>query len=153
MPDINRKAIKRATMIYWLMLIYIIAALAWWLISLERQSFSLANFRLKQLDATIDSTVSPALYETEYNEIINSRKRVTVKHLSEGIFFFALILVTAAFVFRTVRRHFRLQQQQHNFMMAVTHELKTPIAVTRLNLETMQKYSLDAEKQILKALS
>ena len=31
--------------------------------------------------------------------------------------------------------------------MAVTHELKTPIAVARLNLETMQKYSLDPEKQ------
>jgi signal transduction histidine kinase len=32
-------------------------------------------------------------------------------------------------------------------MMAVTHELKTPIAVARLNLETMQKYSLDPEQQ------
>jgi signal transduction histidine kinase len=32
-------------------------------------------------------------------------------------------------------------------MMAVTHELKTPIAVARLNLETMQKYNLDPEKQ------
>ena len=32
-------------------------------------------------------------------------------------------------------------------MMAVTHELKTPIAVARLNLETMQKYSLEPEKQ------
>jgi len=32
-------------------------------------------------------------------------------------------------------------------MMAVTHELKTPISVARLNLETLQKYSLDPEKQ------
>jgi two-component system, OmpR family, sensor histidine kinase CiaH len=46
-----------------------------------------------------------------------------------------------------VRRQFRVQQQQQNFMMAVTHELKTPISVVKLNLETMQKYSLDAEKQ------
>ena len=34
-----------------------------------------------------------------------------------------------------------MQQQQQNFMMAVTHELKTPISVARLNLETLQKYS------------
>jgi signal transduction histidine kinase len=40
-----------------------------------------------------------------------------------------------------------VQLQQENFMMAVTHELKTPISVARLNLETLQKYSLDAEKQ------
>jgi two-component system, OmpR family, sensor histidine kinase CiaH len=147
MPDINRKTIRRATMIYWLMLIYIIAALAWWFISLERQSHSLADFRLKQLNATIDSTSLPALYQAEYDQILASRKRETVKHLSEGLFFFALIILSAVFVFRTVRRHFKLQQQQQNFMMAVTHELKTPIAVTRLNLETMQKYSLEPEKQ------
>ena len=32
-------------------------------------------------------------------------------------------------------------------MMAVTHELKTPISVARLNLETLLKHSLDEEKQ------
>jgi K+-sensing histidine kinase KdpD len=32
-------------------------------------------------------------------------------------------------------------------MMAVTHELKTPIAVTQLNLETLQKRKLDAAQQ------
>lgn len=147
MPDINRKTIRRATTIYWLMLIYIIAALAWWFISLEKQSYSLADFSLKQLNATIDSTASPALYQAEYNTIIAARKRATIKHLSEGLFFFALIILSAIFVFRTVRRHFKLQQQQQNFMMAVTHELKTPIAVARLNLETMLKYSLEPEKQ------
>jgi signal transduction histidine kinase len=32
-------------------------------------------------------------------------------------------------------------------MMAITHELKTPISVARLNLETIQKHHLDPEKQ------
>jgi signal transduction histidine kinase len=32
-------------------------------------------------------------------------------------------------------------------MMAITHELKTPISVAKLNLETLQKYHLDEEKQ------
>lgn len=32
-------------------------------------------------------------------------------------------------------------------MMAVTHELKTPIAVTKLNLETLLRYDLDEEKR------
>jgi signal transduction histidine kinase len=58
-----------------------------------------------------------------------------------------VILVGAAFVYRSVRRHFYLQQQQQNFMMAVTHELKTPISVAKLNLETLQKYNLDPGKQ------
>ena len=147
MPDNSRKQIKRATFIYWLMLSYIVAALAWWFISLERQNRALAEFRFRQLNATIDLAVSPSMYHKELTEIIAERKRVTTMHLSEGLFFLALIIITAVFVFRSVRRQFRLQQQQQNFMMAVTHELKTPIAVTRLNLETMQKYTLDPEKQ------
>jgi signal transduction histidine kinase len=40
-----------------------------------------------------------------------------------------------------------MQQQQQNFMMAITHELKTPISVAKLNLETLQKYTFDTEKQ------
>jgi signal transduction histidine kinase len=147
MPDNSRKQIRRATFIYWLMLTYIVAALVWWFISLQKQNYSLADFRLKQLNATIDSTISPSLYQKEFIQIAAERKRVTVMHLSEGLFFLALIVFAAAFVFRSVRRQFRLQQQQQNFMMAVTHELKTPIAVARLNLETMQKYTLEPEKQ------
>ena len=147
MPDINRKKIRRATIIYWLMLIYIVVALAWWFISLQKQSNSLADFKLQQLNATIDSTTSPLLYQSAYYTINDDKKRQRFKHLSEGLFFFALIIFAALFVYRTVKRQFKLQQQQQNFMMAVTHELKTPIAVARLNLETMQKYSLDPEKQ------
>ncbi len=147
MPDISRKMIRRATTIYWLMLTYIVAALIWWFISLQKQSFELAEFRITQLNATIDSSASPALFANEYNAIVNEKKRTTFKHVSEGLFFLALIIVGAVFVFRSVRRQFKLQQQQQNFMMAVTHELKTPISVARLNLETMQKYSLEPEKQ------
>ncbi|MGZ8558017.1 MAG: sensor histidine kinase [Chitinophagaceae bacterium] len=147
MPDINRKKIRRATIIYWLMLIYIVVALAWWFISLQKQSNALADFKLKQLNATIDSTSSPLLYRSAYYTINDDKKRQSFKHLSEGLFFLALIIFAALFVYRTVKRQFKLQQQQQNFMMAVTHELKTPIAVARLNLETMQKYSLDPEKQ------
>jgi two-component system, OmpR family, sensor histidine kinase CiaH len=147
MPDISRKKIRRATIIYWLMLIYIVSALVWWFISLQKQSHLLADFKLKQLSASIDSTASPLLYQSVYNTIIANKKTDSIKHLSEGLFFLALIIIAAVFVFQTVMRQFKLQQQQQNFMMAVTHELKTPISVARLNLETMQKYSLDPEQQ------
>jgi K+-sensing histidine kinase KdpD len=53
----------------------------------------------------------------------------------------------AIFVFRAVRRELRISREQQNFMIAVTHELKTPISVARLNLETMQKRKLDETQQ------
>ena len=90
----------------------------------------------------------PLLFtETNSIRLLDEHKRNKTKYLGEGSIFFLLILVGAAFVYRSVRRQFKMQQQQQNFMMAVTHELKTPISVARLNLETLLKYTLDPEKQ------
>src|SRR5215475_3112422 len=33
-------------------------------------------------------------------------------------------------------------------MMAVIHELKTPIAITKLNLETLQRHKLEEERRL-----
>ncbi|MES1218486.1 MAG: ATP-binding protein [Bacteroidota bacterium] len=143
----SKRNIRRVTIVYWMLLVYIIAALVWWFISLEKQNAQMKEFHVKQLNATIDSLTLPELYRNEYAKVENEYKRGNIKFLGEGVTFLLLILIGAAFVYRSARRQFKLQQQQQNFMMAVTHELKTPISVTRLNLETLQKYLLDPEKQ------
>ena len=143
----GKKGVRRITIVYWLLLSYIIAALVWWFISLERQNAQMKDFNTRQLNATIDSLTSPELYKNELAKIDQGFRRSNIKFISEGVTFFLLILVGAAFVYRAARRQFKLHRQQENFMMAVTHELKTPISVARLNLETLQKYSLDPEKQ------
>lgn len=140
------KKFKLITIIYWLLLSYIVAALVWWFISLEKQNREMSDLRYKTTYSQ-ESTLTPEQINGEIAKIDNETKRNTTKYISEGITFFILILIGAAFVFRSVRRQFRLQQQQQNFMMAVTHELKTPISVARLNLETLQKHNLDPEKQ------
>ena len=74
------------------------------------------------------------------------RDRKTAQYLGEGITSL-LLIAGAVFIFRMVRRQLIQSQQQQNFMMAITHELKTPIAVTKLNLETMQSRKLEYEQQ------
>jgi len=144
MADPTKKRLQRTTLTYWLLLLYIIAALAWWFISLEKQ-----NREIAALNYTIaeNTNSDPAARTAARLAIKNEISRNNRKYAAEGITFLILILIGAGFVYRSVRRQFRLQQQQQNFMMAVTHELKTPIAVARLNLETLQKYQLDPEKQ------
>ncbi len=63
-----------------------------------------------------------------------------------GRYFLVVILIASIFVYPAVRRQIRLQHQQENFMMAITHELKTPIAIAKLNLETLLKYSFQKKK-------
>ncbi len=147
MPDDSRKRLRRTTFIYWLLLVYIIAALVWWFISLNQQDRMMQSFEISNLRSTVDSAASRVLYEQSAEKIAKEHRQNKSKYIGEGSIFLLLILVGAAFVYRSVRRQLNMQQQQQNFMMAVTHELKTPISVTRLNLETLLKYSLDPEKQ------
>lgn len=58
--------------------------------------------------------------------------------VSEGGFFLAMVLLGAALIFRTLRREVGLMRQQSNFLAAVSHELKSPLASIRLYTETMQ---------------
>ncbi len=145
MADVNKK-LRRATIFFWVLLLYIIAVLVWWFVLLERQNN--AMFELKRteiINSTFDKS-SPQFNNALY-EIENQRRRNTVKYIGEGATFLLLIILGAAFIYRLVRRQFRVQQQQQNFMMAVTHELKTPISASRLNLETLLRHSLDEEKK------
>ena len=134
------------TIIYWLLLLYIVAALVWWFITLEKQNQLLTDLRISELNSK-KNALEPGNFAERYLKINSDSKRNTNKYIAEGVTFLILILIGAFFVFRSVRRQFMMQYQQQNFMMAITHELKTPISVAKLNLETLQKYQLDTEKQ------
>jgi two-component system, OmpR family, sensor histidine kinase CiaH len=141
MKAFTKRRLVIASVVYWFLLIYIIAALVWWFITLESQNRQMANYRLSELK------MDDPTYLGQYESITEEKKRKTGQYIGEGITFLALTLVAALFVYRAARRQFLLQHQQENFMMAITHELKTPIAIAKLNLETLQKHSLDEAKR------
>jgi signal transduction histidine kinase len=129
-----------------MMLVYMVAAMGWWLFSLLQQNDLIARTAAAELELR-KPLISDRDYSASLEAIAREKKRNAYKYIAEGITFFILLFLGAVFVFRSVRRQFMLQLQQRNFMMAVTHELKTPISVVKLNLETLQRYSLDPEKQ------
>ena len=86
-------------------------------------------------------------FREKYAKIETDKKIKTAQYIGEGSIFFLLIGAGAIFVYRAVNRELKLSRQQQNFMMAITHELKTPIAVSRLNLETLQLRKLDDAQQ------
>jgi two-component system sensor histidine kinase CiaH len=141
MKGLKSRRLAVATTVYWVLLAYIVAGLGWWFIALQTQNRQMAEYKLEAL-RTDDPRYTPKL-----NAILLEQQHKTARNVGEGSTFLLLILVGAMFVYREVRRQIKLQQQQQNFMMAVTHELKTPIAVTRLNLETLQKHRLDEQRQ------
>ena len=129
------------TFVYWFLLLYMIAALAWWFIALEKQNSIMTAIRVSEL------LKDDPLYLSKLANIQEMSSRKTAQYIGEGITFLALILVGAVYVYRATRRQLKFSSQQQNFMMAITHELKTPIAVAQLNLETLQKRKLEEDKQ------
>lgn len=129
------------TFVYWFLLLYMIAALAWWFIALEKQNSIMTAIRVSEL------LKDDPLYLSKLANIQEMSSRKTAQYIGEGITFLALILVGAVYVYRATRRQLKFSAQQQNFMMAITHELKTPIAVAQLNLETLQKRKLEEDKQ------
>ncbi|HVV07361.1 MAG TPA: ATP-binding protein [Puia sp.] len=137
----RKKRLAVAITVYWVLLAYIITGLVFWFIELQRKNSQMAAYEIQQLKK------DEPIFESRYNDIQAELQRKTAQYIGEGSTFLLLILIGALFVYREVRRQIRLQLQQQNFMMAVTHELKTPIAVTKLNLETLIKHRLDEQKQ------
>jgi two-component system, OmpR family, sensor histidine kinase CiaH len=137
----KRNKLTIATWVYWILLCYIVAALVWWFIELLQQNTEMYLFKRNLLDYQDPNYQAKlAFLEKEHSTNIT-------QYLGEGLTFLILTLLGAVFVYRAVRRQINLREQQQNFMMAVTHELKTPIAITKLNLETMLKRKLDPEQQ------
>jgi two-component system, OmpR family, sensor histidine kinase CiaH len=145
MADPGKRKLQWATIVYWVLLVYIIAALLWWALSLLHQNEEIYQLKKNHLASILPANTQA--YKQQLHEIEDERKRNISKYIGEGATFLLLIIIGAAYIYRSVRRQFKLQRQQQNFVMAVTHELKTPISVSRLNLETLLKYNLDEEKK------
>ena len=133
----KQKKIQTIFIIYWVLLAYIIAALVWWFIALSSQNAEMTQLKLNEIKKD-----NPTYWQ-QYQTIQEDKKRKTTQYIGEGSIFLLLIIAGAIFVFRAVRRQLKFSHDQYNFMMAITHELKTPIAVSRLNLETLLKRKLD----------
>jgi signal transduction histidine kinase len=94
--------------------------------------------------------------ESAWNGILNRYRRHIVMMTSEGAFFAVLLVVFMGLLWRTFRREVELERQHRNFLSAITHELKSPIAAIRVALETVVKGRADekvARKFISNALS
>ncbi len=135
------KQIRLIFIVFWILLAYIIAALIWWFIALNHQNRQMTYYKIEQLDKTSST------YKEGMEKIRNIEKRKKAQYIGEGSIFLLLILAGGVYIFQSARNQFKSGLQQQHFMMAVTHELKTPIAVTKLNLETLVRHKLDEGQQ------
>lgn len=67
--------------------------------------------------------------------------------LGEGFVFISLMSFGIYKLHRAIDREKRITDQQKNFLLSVTHELKSPLASIKLYLQTIHKRELNREQQ------
>ncbi len=133
--------------LYIFIFLYTVAALLFWGHNLNEQSKLIHQYELQHLNTKMDSVQNPVEYKIAEAGIQDRLDRRNRQYMGEGIAFLCVILIGAGVVYTAIRRAQLLSKQQHNFMLSITHELKSPIAAIKLNLETMLRRKLTDEQQ------
>ncbi|MCB0600432.1 MAG: HAMP domain-containing histidine kinase [Saprospiraceae bacterium] len=123
-----------------MIMIYMAAALSWWSILLHRQ-----NQEIYRLEQQVRQENQGSLKDEVMIE--RSHKRKSIMILGEGLVFIAALGIGLYLINRSYYQELAVATQKQNFLLSITHELKSPIAGIRLVLETIQKRSLSAEQQ------
>lgn len=112
---------RRTALIFYILSIYVVIQFVWWgvqLVDLNNQIY------------TKDTEVS---------------KRFAMI-VGEGAVFLLLLVVGIWQIHRSIRKDLNLSKRQKNFLLSVTHELKTPLAANKLYIQTVTKRKLSKEQ-------
>jgi len=114
---------------------YLVAAFSWWTILLYQKNREVFNLKMAYADQT-----EKELLQKEYQR---SQRMI----IGEGLVFAISILISLLLINRTFWTEIKANKKLNNFLLSVTHELKTPIASLRLIFKTLGKSQIPEDKK------
>jgi len=149
----NKKRLKMPSFSY-LLLVYIILAAGWWAILLSRlnQESHEAQIKVYDLEAKLMAQENPGTQLHTQETLREVTKKFTRQRdmiYGETIFFLISIIAGVIIIYQAIRARIGLAKRQRNFILAVTHELKSPLTTIQMVLETFHRKSPNPEQQKL----
>ncbi len=126
---------------------YMLLAFAWWSILLfvkNRDAYQAKRDKDRLVMVAQGLVRNDVEYfQTErYQQLTREYKRQEYMILGESIVFVISLVIGIWLINRGYNKAMNAARQQRNFLLSITHELKSPIASIRLVLETMMKRKL-----------
>jgi len=129
---------------FYLLVIYVLLQFCWWAYMITNLNKEVHDLKLRIEVYTNKNADDIVVAQEQLNAKLHKRWLMIA---GEGTVF-ALILGLGIYRTRsTFKKEFELSKQQKNFMLSITHELKSPIASARLQIETLLKRQLPPDKQ------
>jgi signal transduction histidine kinase len=131
---------------------YMLLASVWWAFQLWSENDRLFKVERELVERSFADRQGDAGYAT----FEKSAAFLSIRHrwekrrrmvLAEGFFFIGCLLLGFRLINRSLSREIDLTRQRRNFMLSVTHELKSPLASIRLVLETLGMHNLSKPQQ------
>jgi len=136
-PSISEQVSKRPLRLYAMIVAFYGLLMGWWI-----YFFSYLDDRLAE---RMESAGAP-LGELQRLTLEQAGEETMRMLIFEGGFLGLLVLVSVFFVMRSVERETTLARQQRNFVSAVTHELRSPLASARLYIDSILMGRTDEAK-------
>jgi signal transduction histidine kinase len=137
---------KKTRPLFWfyILVAYVFIQFAWWTYEL----FQLNN-EIYQLKTELNLFKGESSQDiiNKGNEMNHKLHKRWIMISSEGAVFVGLLLLGILQTRKTNKKELDLARQQKNFILSITHELKSPIASAKLQLQTLLKHELPKEKQ------
>lgn len=131
---------------------YMLLAFMWWAFHLWEQNERLYFQQLVLLEYKYPDSTGNVLRDADYNKICKARESGKRMIVAEGVFFTVCLVFGLWIIRRSADKEVSLARQRRNFLLSITHELKSPIASLRLVIETMTRRTLrdDQRETLLK---
>jgi signal transduction histidine kinase len=140
--------------ISYLVIFYMLLAFSWWTVLLHtknRDAF-LAKNELLKLSLIAKNEIrneEDFLKNTFHIDLRDAYKRQEWMILGEASVFVLSLLIGIIFINRGYHKEIFAAKQSSNFLLSITHELKSPIASIRLGFETLQRKKLSEEQALV----
>lgn len=135
----------------YIIFIYVLAFSLWWAYLLYNKNELSFNemVDLKSISYAKENHVTNEafLQSSDYHKIWDKYNRQRKMVLSEGAFFMVILIIGFLFVRASLKKELTLADRQKNFLLSITHELKSPLASIKLVLETLLKRTLSEESK------
>lgn len=135
---------SRPLFVFYILVAYVLVQFAWWTFSMFQLNNEISKLKNELNLLKVESTEEISIQGNEINEKLRKR---WIMISSEGAVFIGLLLLGVYRIRKTFKKESDLANRQRNFLLSVTHELKSPIASAKLQLQTLQKRELEKSQQ------